>query len=299
MKKILLTGASGFLGGNFCHLNADKYEIHAVVNQHGVSIPGIIEHKADITNEQTVKELMEKVKPDALIYLAALSDPNQCQLKPEQSLAINVEAAEYFATEAAALKIPALFASTDLVFDGRSAPYSEKDMPKPVNSYGLHKAIAEASVLDIYPEAVLCRFPLMFGNVYTDANSFIQPMIKKLGNKEAIPLFTDEYRSPLSARSACEGILVLLEKGKGIYHLAGAERISRYKFGERLCHIFGLDNQLLNKSKQKDVAMPAPRPKDVSLIYQKAVLLGWQPRDLGDELTEIAKDTGIMPVSVL
>ena len=122
MKKILLTGASGFLGGVFCHLYSDQFEIYAIHNDHPTPNKNVISHKTDITDSNGLEEYFQKIKPDALIHLAAYSDPNRCELHPDISEKINIEASENLALLCKEAKIPMIFSSTDLVFDGKNAP---------------------------------------------------------------------------------------------------------------------------------------------------------------------------------
>lgn len=287
MKKLLLTGASGFVGSNFCRLYANQYKIYGQYSQHAIHYPGVEAVKADITDEEAVKTLFKKLKPDAVLHLAALSDPNYCEQNPEVSLETNVIATEYLAAESAQLRIPFVFASTDLVFDGKNAPYKENAVPNPISTYGTHKAIAEHAVHDIYPNAVVCRLPLMYGIGYGNGQSFLQPMLDKFRAGQQIYLFTDEYRTTISARNACEGLALCLDDAEGTIQLSSDNRISRYEFGKTVAEVFGFDKNLIVKSKRKDVQMPAPRPKDVSLVNDKARMLGWQPRELKDELESL------------
>jgi dTDP-4-dehydrorhamnose reductase len=287
MKKLLLTGASGFVGSNFCKLYSNEYKIYGLYSRHTIHYDKVEAVKADITNEEEVKALFKKLKPDAVLHLAALSDPNYCQQNPEQSLESNVIATEYLVSESAQLRIPFVFASTDLVFDGRNAPYKETDVPNPISTYGTHKAIAEHAVHDIYPNAVVCRLPLMYGIGFGNGQSFLQPMLDKFRTGQQVYLFTDEYRSTISARNACEGLKLCLEDAEGTIQLSSDTGISRYEFGILVADVFGFDKNLIVKSKRKDVQMPAPRPKDVSLINTKAKELGWQPRDMKEEVKAI------------
>jgi dTDP-4-dehydrorhamnose reductase len=286
-KKILLTGASGFLGGNFCKLFSKQYDITGIWNQHAFDMPGVKAVHLDISDNDSLSELFNAIKPVCVVHLGAYSDPNQCQLNPGMSEKINIEASENISVLCAALNIPLLFSSTDLVFDGTAAPYSENDLPCPVNTYGLHKSIAEQVILDVFPEATICRLPLMFGASFTHGKSFLQPMLQKLANNEGMRLFTDEYRSMASARDVCAGIMLCLDQPGEIFHLGGDVRMSRFDFAKKVCTIFDFDLNLIIESKQKDVPMPAPRPADVSLISEKAKKLGWRPGTVEKELQYI------------
>lgn len=287
MKRILLTGASGFLGGNFCHAFADKYEIYATYLDHSIQNKKVEAHKLNLAVLSETADYFRKIKPEAVVHLAALSDPNFCEINPLESEKMNIDVSENLANLCNEAKIPFLFASTDLVYDGKNAPYKETDLPAPVSIYGLHKSIAEQSILDIYPMATICRLPLMYGNSYGDKQGILKTMLAKLDSGEAVVLFTDEYRTFASARDICDGIMTCIEYQGEIFHLGGNERISRYNFGSLVCEVFGYDKKQLIKSKQKDMTMPAPRPKDVSMINTKAKKIGWKPGELRKELEEI------------
>ncbi|RYD69963.1 MAG: NAD-dependent epimerase/dehydratase family protein, partial [Sphingobacteriales bacterium] len=224
-KTILLTGASGFLGGNFCHFYRDKYNIIAVYNQNPVEFEGVKSIQLDLNYSNEIEEILKEQKFDFVLHLAASSDPNFCELNSEVSYKNNVKATENLSHICAARKIPLLFASTDLVFDGRNPPYKEEDLPKPVNLYGRQKAEAEEIILNANPEQnIVARLPLMYGNSYASGKNFIQPILQKLKNNEPAFLFSDEYRTVASARSVCEAFVILMnEKANGIYHLGGDE----------------------------------------------------------------------------
>ncbi len=290
MKNILLTGASGFLGGNFCQFYKNIYNISAVFYNNPINVAGINVIKADLSNAHVSAELLKKTNFDFVIHLAACSDPNFCELNEESAYKNNVQATENIAHICRELKIPLLFASTDLVFDGENAPYTESDKTSPIMAYGRQKAMAENIVLEASAENnLVARLPLLYGNTFNAGKSFIQPMIEKLANKQEVFLFTDEYRTVASARAVCEGIALLIERNcSGVYHLGGNESLSRFEMGEILCDIYGFDKKYLKPSLQKDVKMPAARPKDVSLNNHKMLKLGWHPGTFKEQLQRIA-----------
>ncbi|MEH1969097.1 SDR family oxidoreductase [Nostoc sp.] len=284
MKKLLITGASGFLGWHLCQLAKQEWDIYGTYFSHPLEIPGMKILKANLTNFQELKRIFSDVKPTAVMHTAAHSQPNFCQTHPEESHAINVIASCNLAGLCADNSIPCAFTSTDLVFDGLNAPYRETDAVCPVNLYGEQKALAEADMLERYPMTAVCRMPLMFGAETPTAKSFIQPFIQTLKAEEKLSLFIDEFRTPISGTTAAKGLLLALEKVNGIIHLGGKERISRYDFGQLLVEVFKLPTTGLKSCRQQDVKMAAPRPADVSLDSSKAFALGYQPLSVKEEL---------------
>ncbi|KOR34162.1 MULTISPECIES: SDR family oxidoreductase [Planktothricoides] len=278
MKKLLLTGCSGFLGWNICQIAGKKWQVYGTYLAHPLVIPGVNLSQFDLTNYQELKHLFQEVKPDAVIHAAAASQPNFCQNHPQISQEINVTVSANIAGLCADAEIPCVFTSTDLVFDGLNPPYQETDSVCPVSFYGEQKVMAENAMLSRYPLTAICRMPLMFGNGGPVAESFIQPMLAKLQAGEELSLFMDEFRTPVSGKTAAEGLLLAVEnQWQGIIHLGGKERISRYDFFRLLVEVRKLESAKLKPCLQKNVQMSAPRPPDVSLDSSKAFGLGYNP----------------------
>ncbi|PSB12769.1 NAD(P)-dependent oxidoreductase [filamentous cyanobacterium CCP2] len=283
MKKLLITGASGFLGWYLCQLAQAKWNVFGTYHSHTVDIPDTTQLKLDLTDFDRLKDTLITLKPDAVIHAAAMSQPNQCQENPDRSYLINVIASWNLAGLCADLHIPFVFTSSELVFDGKNPPYQESDPVCPINLYGEQKVAAETGILDRHSDAVICRMPLMFG-VVPHAQSFIQPFIERIRTGQVLNLFTDEIRTPVSGTSAAKGILLALEKAKGLIHLGGYDRLSRHEMGLMLVEVLQIANANLNPCKQADVPMPAPRAKDVSMDSSLAFSLGYQPARMREEL---------------
>ncbi len=284
MKKLLVTGASGFLGWNLCQLAKQGWDVYGTYYSHYVEIPGVTLLKVDLRDFQEVKRIFREIGPSAIIHTAAQSSPNFCQTNPEISQQINVTASCNIAGLAADYAIPCVFTSTDLVFNGLNPPYRETDAVSPVNYYGDQKVMAELGMLERYPLTAVCRMPLMFGIAHPTATSFIQPFIKTLREGKELNLFVDEFRTPVSGKTAAMGLLLALEKVQGRIHLGGQERVSRYEFGCLLVNVLQFSASLLKECRQEDVKMAAPRPPDVSLDSSMAFALGYQPLCLQKEL---------------
>lgn len=284
MKKLLVTGSSGFLGWNLCQIAQQEWEVYGIYFSKAVEIPGIKLVKADLRDFQSLKQLFKEIQPNAVIHTAAQSNPNLCQKNPEESSLINVTTSLNIAGICSDYSIPCAFTSTDLVFNGLNPPYRETDPVSPISIYGEQKVMAERGMLEHYPKTAICRMPLMFGIAPTGASSFIQPFIKTLKEGKELSLFTDEFRTPVSGKTAATGLLLALEKVEGIIHLGGKERVSRYDFGCLMADVLELPKDHLQGCLQKDVPMAAPRPSDVSLDSAKAFSLGYQPLSLREEL---------------
>jgi dTDP-4-dehydrorhamnose reductase len=293
MKKLLITGASGFLGRYLCTAAAQlqQWQVYGVGHSQAIALPGIHSLQLDLTDEAAVGDLFQTLKPDAVIHAAALSSPNVCQENPEAAYRINVLASWQLAELCGAANIPLVFTSSEQVFDGLNPPYREADPVCPVNLYGEQKVAAEVGILARHPGAVACRMPLMYG----DRGSFIQPFIEKLRSGQVLNLFVDEIRNPVSGRSAAAGLLLaldllVLEQGvRGYLHLGGRERLSRYEMGMLLVEILQLENVQINACRQADVQMAAPRPPDSSLESSLAFGLGYAPGTMREELAKILR----------
>lgn len=284
MKKLLITGASGFLGWNLCKIAKSSWDIYGTYYSHTVQIRGVNLFKIDLTDFDNLKQLFADLQPTGVIHTAAQSKPNFCQQYPEQSYLINVTASLNLAGLCADYNIPCVFTSSDLVFNGLNPPYKETDPVSPISYYGEQKVIAEQKMLERYPKTAICRMPLMFGLPSPTADSFIQFFIKTIQEGKELSLFIDEFRTPVSGSTAAKGLLLALENVEGILHLGGKERISRYQFGCLMAEVLQLPQYKIKPCSQKDVSLAAPRPADVSLDSSQAFGLGYHPLSVREEL---------------
>jgi len=286
MKKLFITGASGFLGWHLAQVaRAKGWQVYGSYQTRPTELADVRFFPLDLTDSDSVKLVMQELRPDAVLHLAALSSPNACETDPELSYRINVTASCELADRCAEAQIPCLFTSSEQVFDGLKPPYREADPLCPINRYGEHKAAAEVGMRQRYERVIICRMPLMFGAA--PADSFIQPWIRALRAGTAIDLFTDEIRNPISGFDAAQGILLALDHTPSILHLGGPERLSRYAIGQTLAAVLQIPEAKLNPRRQADVTMAAPRPPDVSLDNSLAISLGFHPSPLRSALAAL------------
>jgi dTDP-4-dehydrorhamnose reductase len=291
-KKILITGASGFLGYHLLRSSYLKgFDVFGLYYSGVITFEHSTNLQIDLRSYIDMGNMIDDIEPDVVIHTAALADGNLCQSNKELSYELNVDVTRNLAGICSDYQVPFVFTSTDLVFDGTKGLYNEGDQPNPLMVYGEHKLLAEEEVTRIYPEALIARCPLMFGSPEASTKTYFSQFLRSLKDGKPSNLFHDEYRSICGAKSVAEGILHLSEEVSGIVHVAGSDRVSRYDFGLAAADVFGFDKDLLHIVSQKDIKMSAPRPADVSLDIGKAISLGYKPLDYREELRLIASDT--------
>lgn len=290
-----ITGASGFVGQQALRLAPEVlpgWRIRGLGGARQPALPGLATCEAlDLTDARAVERTFRAAPPAAILHLAAAADPNWCQTNPEAARAINVEAPRRLAALCREAGTILVFSSTDLVFDGREPPYAEDRRPAPLGIYSAQKWEAEQVLREAWPRGTrICRLPLMFGEPSAAGRNLLAPVVQALESGIPTPLFVDEFRTPISTVAAAEGLLlaVRLPVAPPLLHLGGRERVSRYELGCRLAAWLGCDPTPLQGKQQREVAMAAPRPPDVSLDSALAFSLGFRPLPLEQEWERLA-----------
>lgn len=295
-KRLLITGIAGFLGRHLARVAGDAgWDVVGVLRSTPeCSTPNMTASmRADLAEPGAARDAIEQLSPGAVIHCAANARTNDCERFPEAAERDNVLATELLTQ--ACEHIPLVVCSTDLVFDGErpGGMYTESDATGPLNAYARSKLAMEHALSEIGSHAIIARLPLLFGPPAAEGapGCFLSAWAEHLRGGQELVLFTDEWRTPLSARDAARGLLACLERGSPgeTYHIAGNERVNRYDLGRRFAAhaagAMGFDASLMRAGVQADVPMPAPRAKDVSLNGTRARNdLGFVPRPLDQEL---------------
>lgn len=267
LPKCLITGATGFLGRELVAAAAGSYKVYASAGKSSLNDPAVLFGRCDLTSYSDMQSMIDRVKPQLVFHLAAISQPNLCAENPQESYKLNFEAAVNLAGICADRNIKFIFTSTDLVFDGLNAPYDENSPLNPVSHYAEHKIMAEEGIMDKSENVLIGRLPLLFGR------TTVMNMMKTLDAGEKLYLFEDEFRTPVSNSNAAAALTAASEM-KGILHLGGKQRLSRLDMGSRAALILGREQKNIKACLRKDIKMPAARPADVSLDSSKAEQAG-------------------------
>lgn len=220
----------------------------------------------DLADPAAVRRRFAEEQPSAIIHCAALSKTGPCQANPALARRINVEATALLASLAA--DIPFVFLSTDLVFDGRHGNYDETAAPHPLNVYAETKALAERAVL-ANPRHTVVRTSLNAGISPTGDRAFNEEMRRTMADGRTLSLFTDEFRYPIPVAVTARALWELLGLGvTGLFHLAGAERLSRWDLGRLLAVRWPEAIARMEPGSLRDYQGP-PRAPDTSLNCAK------------------------------
>ncbi len=271
MKRLFLTGASGFLGGHIYALARKRWDVFATFLHHPPKKLPDQWIALDLTWHATVREYLEDIQPDVIIHAAAISNLDLCEENPFLAEAVNVQTTNNLASWAAAHRIRMIYISSDMVFDGTGSYYTETDPVSPISVYGKCKASAENIVRSKCRKWVVARAALIYGRPKIGGTSFSEWLEGRLRNGKRIPLYYDQFRTPILVENLAEAILELAENDFiGTVHLGGANRVDRLTFGQQLCEIGGYDPSLLDPTSVADAQPRAPRPVDISLSIRRA-----------------------------
>ncbi|MFA5138200.1 MAG: SDR family oxidoreductase [Elusimicrobiota bacterium] len=283
--RILLTGASGYVGRYVAARLWSSHEVLGTFLESDGLLPGCRQQRLDLRDPEAVRAAVSEYKPDLVIHAGALANPDACERDPDLARAVNVEGTRAVARAAAERGAWLFYISTDLVFSGDFPPYREDATPSPLSVYARTKAEAEGLCRDLCPRTAVLRLSLGYG-WKKPPGAFVDKLYQDLRAGKRVKLFQDQFRSALFLEDAAEMIARLAEKPcADVFHSAGPERISRFRFGILLCEEFGLDAGLVEPVHMADVPGFAPRPADCSLDGSKLwAFLGFNPRSVAEGL---------------
>jgi len=267
---LLVTGASGLLGASVLLRARDMgQEVAGVSRRHALQVPGTVAHCVDLADQAATRRIIEHLQPTSVIHCAAATNVDWCEDHPEQAHRINTLASSFLAALARELGCRFLHVSTDCVFDGTKGNYSEYDPPGPLNIYARSKLLAEEEVLRQHPAALVVRVNIYGWNAQPKC-SLAEWIVVELSSGRQVPGFTEVYFSSLLVNDLAEIVVTMLDRGMtGLYHVAGAEKISKYEFAMRVAEKFGFPVEQVVAKSVSDARLRAPRALDVSLSTNK------------------------------
>ncbi len=224
----------------------------------------------DITDAGVVRELLARLRPEAVIHTAAFTAVDACETQRDLSWRVNVEGTANVAAACREIDARLVHVSTEYLFDGENGPYTEEDPPHPISHYGLTKLESEKAVRERCSDWVIGRTTVLFGHAPNVRPSFVAWLADKLSRGERVRVVDDQIGSPTLADNLAQMLLALLDSDRGgVYNTVGDTILDRHAFAVMEADLFGLDPSLIDRIKTSELGQPAPRPLKAGLIMDK------------------------------
>ena len=238
--RLLITGASGLLGINLAMEAMREHEVIGMDRGKLKSAPFQV-LKVDLVHRNAIDSVLDSAQPDAVINCAALANLEECEEYPDRASILNADIPGELAAVCAGRNIRFIHLSTDAVFDGtKEGFYTEEDEPNPQGVYAQTKLDGEGAVQKANPQAIIARVNF-YGWSLTNRRSLGEFFVNNLSQEKYVSGFTDVIFCPMLVNHTARLLLAMLEKNlSGLYHVVGAQAMSKYQFGIEIARKFGL-----------------------------------------------------------
>ena len=266
--KALIIGASGLVGSAL-YAEAKK-QGHKVLGTY-FNFPEENLERLDYGDSSQLNNILDKFSPEVVLCPAAKTNVDWIEQNPQEAWEINVAKLNTLLNACKKRNITVAYFSSDYVFDGKSGPYSENDIPNPLNFYGKHKLASEIMVKSFFPEKhFIFRTTWVFGYEKQEKN-FLYSVVKTLNAGKELKVPDDMYATASYTTDIAKCALNLIEKKLyGTYNLCGNEYTSRYDYSKIIAKVFGLNTSLLIPVKYSSMQYIAARPLKAGLKNEKA-----------------------------
>lgn len=223
MTKYLIIGGTGQLGQAFAERLGDQ----AIV----ASRPTL-----DIAVNGAADTFLEKHRPEVVLNCAAYNHVDRAEVEPHTAFAVNSLGVRKLALACAKIDAFLVHFSTDYVFGvdpGRRHPYTESDVPGPVNVYGVSKLAGEYFVRSIVPRHLVVRTSGLYGRVGAGGKktNFIETILGQVAAGCSVRVVADQVCSPTYVPDLVEAVLECLDRAiAGLIHLVNEGEVSWYEF---------------------------------------------------------------------
>ena len=239
MMRVAITGAAGLFGHALVAAFSSRHTVFPLTRA-----------DADITDPESVRALLERIRPEVVVHPAGIPDLDIADADPARARRVNVDGTRHVVEAARAVRAEVVYISTDAVFNGQSTrPYVESDRPDPITVYGRTKLAGEA-IAQTLPEHWIFRVPVLFGPGKTN---FVEKGLRKIAAGEQYIVAGDQEGCATYTLDASYKIMEVVEARRyGLYHLANQGACTRYELARRAAELAGLDPA-------KVVGVPAER----------------------------------------
>lgn len=268
MRKILVTGGSGFLGSRICvYLKKRNYEVDAP--SHG---------KMEITSLESVRKYLKAATPDLVIHCAAVSDTGYAEKHPEESFLVNVTGTRNLAKVTKELGIRFLFMSSDQIYNGKtimrdryekSADASTEGKEEcPVNAYGRQKKEAEEKSFLENPETIALRLTWMYDverKGMKNNRNLLTNLTEADRKQERLKFARYEYRGITNVWEVIANLEKVFKIPPGIYNYGSENEYATIEIAKKAAEILGVSKETVREDKDRF----ADRPRNLTMCCDK------------------------------
>lgn len=261
MKRVLLTGAGGFVGARILQQLADRLTLLPVA-------PGLLR----TAGPQEIEELVVRTRPEVILHTAAISDTGYSEAHPQESYRANVELPVWLADAARHTGAKLVSFSSDQVYAGLpgDGPFGEDTPLHPANVYGRHKREAEERVLALCPDSVHLRATWLYDlpgyGLPVRGNLPLNLLQAALQGKTAV-FSRREYRGVTYVRQAVENLLPALELPGGVYNFGSENTLTMYETARAFCTALHISPALEPGDRQRSLAMDCAKARRGGVVF--------------------------------
>jgi dTDP-4-dehydrorhamnose reductase len=279
MTRVLLLGGGGQLGSE-------------IRREWNARIDSPTHSEADIADGDSVSRALESGY-DLVVNCAAFHNVDACEAQPESAFRYNAIAVDGLGALCAERDVAFLTISTDYVFDGETdRPYTERDVPRPIQTYGVSKLAGELLVQRRESKAFIVRTCGIYGvqTSSTKGYTFIDRVLSQLRSGEQSRVVSDVIASPTYARHLAQALWKLVEtKAYGLYHAVNPGPVSWCDFASEAARQAGIERKIEPISAASWKA-PARRPRYSALANEGLEQLGIMLPDWREGIAAYLKD---------
>ena len=270
MTHFLVTGVSGLLGLNFAlAVDGKKHQVTGVANTAPLTWATFKNVEAELTRPGVIEELINTHKPEVILHCAALANVDACENDPVLAHRVNAELPGTIAEASRKHCVRMIHISTDAVFDGSRGGYTEEDETNPLSVYAKTKLEGERAVLAANADALIARVNF-YGWSAAGNRSLAENFVSKLTAGAEVNGFTDILFCPMNILDLSSLLVEVSALDlRGIYHMVGAEAMSKYEFGRRVAEKFGFDADLIKPVSVNASGLTAARSPNLTLKTEK------------------------------
>ena len=253
MKKILLTGAGGFVGSRICQQWQGRYEL--------CTLPRGFLCTAD---EATIRAQVETLRPDVILHTAALSDTGYCAQHPAEAYRANVELPVWLARAARQTGAKLVAFSSDQVYAGvqQPGPLPETLVLRPANIYGQYKLEAEQRVLDLCPDSVHLRAAWMYdlpGYGLPIRGNLPMDLLRAAIKGETVRFSRSDHRGVTYVRQVIENLVPAMELPGGVYNFGSGNAEDMVCTARQFAKVLGVTVRIKEESWNRNLVMDAAK----------------------------------------